>query len=144
MPGSFTHSNHTCIVKAKLIVKSILILPTLKYFCINHGDQRIFSVWNHPKYFIYLLWILMLWVYGHQKWFNSFSAGIVFIHQNPHNSCEILNYKDCRHNLHFKPQNRAWRVYNNYSYIFTCWKIIVSVISHQKLFLWLNVGLMLL
>ena len=24
-----------------------LTFITLKYFCINHGDQRVFSIWNH-------------------------------------------------------------------------------------------------
>ena len=28
------------------------------------------------------IWIPMLWVYGHYKYFNSFSAGTVFIRQN--------------------------------------------------------------
>ena len=30
----------------------------------------------------WLIWISMLWIYGHYKYFNSFSAGIVSIRQN--------------------------------------------------------------
>ena len=32
---------------------NILTLKTLKYFCINHGDERVSSIWSHHKWFIY-------------------------------------------------------------------------------------------
>ena len=72
----------------------------------NHGDQRVFSqfeiiknvylalsasfkhvgiitnVWVSSLCFIWTCWIPMLWVYGYYKYFNSFSAGTVFIRQN--------------------------------------------------------------
>ena len=41
----------------------ILILITLKYFCINHGDQRVFSILNHHKC-LSLLFTLYLNTYG--------------------------------------------------------------------------------
>ena len=41
-----------------------------KYFCINHRDQRVFSIWNHHK----CLRIRMLWVYGHYKYVYPYSA----------------------------------------------------------------------
>ena len=32
------------------LINTILILETLKYFGISHGDQRAFSIRNHHKY----------------------------------------------------------------------------------------------
>ena len=63
---------------------SVLTRTALKYFCINHGDERVSSIWNHPKNLgsFQCIWILMLWVYGHYKYFNYFSAGSVFRRQN--------------------------------------------------------------
>ena len=49
---------------------------------------------NHHKWLIlivgsfHFILIPMLWVYDHYKYFNSFSAEIVFIRQN-------MMYKDC-------------------------------------------------
>ena len=61
-------------------------VKTLKYFCINHGDQKVFSLWNHHKCLSWLFPLLfntlMLWVYGHYKYINSLSAGSVFRRQN--------------------------------------------------------------
>ena len=43
----------------------------LKYVCINHGDQRVFLIWNYHKclsYFFRFIWIpklSWLWVYYH-------------------------------------------------------------------------------
>ena len=56
-------------------------------FCINHGNQRVFFIQfeiiiNVLAISFWLIWIPMLWVYDHEKYFNCFMAGIVFIHQN--------------------------------------------------------------
>ena len=37
----------------------------------------------------WFIWVLMFWIYGHNKYFNSFSAGIVFIRQNQEMSDQI-------------------------------------------------------
>ena len=63
-----------------------LTLKTLRYFCINHGDQRIFFQFEIMinvlfRCFRFVL-IPMLWVYKHYKFCNSVRAGIVFIRQN--------------------------------------------------------------
>ena len=67
-----------------------LTLTTLKYVCINHGDQRVFQF----EVIIYVLvssfrfiWIHMPWIYDHYKYIISFSVGIVFRRQ-------ILTFKD--------------------------------------------------
>ena len=31
-------------------ISRALILTTMKYYCINHEDQRVFSLWTHHKY----------------------------------------------------------------------------------------------
>ena len=38
----------TCVASRKIGINA-LTLTALTYFCINHGDQRIFSIWNHHK-----------------------------------------------------------------------------------------------
>ena len=52
----------------------------------NHEHQRGFLqfeiIINVLFSSFWFIWIPMLWVYGHYKYFNSFSAGIVFIRQN--------------------------------------------------------------
>ena len=60
-------------------------LTRLKHFCTNHGDQRIFSIWNQYKFLLScfrFIWICMLWAYGNYKYFYSYSAGIDFSRQN--------------------------------------------------------------
>ena len=37
-----------------------LTLKALKYFCINHGDTRVFSIWSHHKCLSFI-WIPILW-----------------------------------------------------------------------------------
>ena len=63
-----------------------LTLRALKYFCVNHGDQRNFSIWNHHKCLCYsfyrFIWIPMLCVYAHCKLFYSYSAVLDFRRQN--------------------------------------------------------------
>ena len=63
-----------------------LTLTTLKYFCINHGDQKRFFqfeiIANVSVSFFCFIWIPMLWVHGHYKLLNSFSVGIYFRRQN--------------------------------------------------------------
>ena len=56
---------------------STLTLKALKYLCINHGDQSVFPIWNHHKCLsqLWFIWIPMLWVYDHWKYFYPFSAG---------------------------------------------------------------------
>ena len=54
-------------------------------FCINHGEQRVFQLKNIINVLVSsfrFIWIPMLWVYDHWKYFDFFSAGIVFIRQN--------------------------------------------------------------
>ena len=52
-----------------------ITLKALKYCCINHGDQRFFSIGNHSKCLGYssvrFIWISMLWwVYDHYYYFS--------------------------------------------------------------------------
>ena len=56
--------------------------------CINYGDQRYFSIWNHHKYLSYLfplhhvhLNTYVMGLHAHYNYFNSCSAGIVFRRQ---------------------------------------------------------------
>ena len=55
-------------------------------FCSNHGDWRVFVqfkiIINILVSSFRFIWIPMLWVFDHYKFFNFFSAGIVFIRQN--------------------------------------------------------------
>ena len=54
------------------------------HFCVNHGDQRVFSIWNNHKCLSQLFLIHLntyVMVYDHYKYFNSFGAGIFFIRQ---------------------------------------------------------------
>ena len=71
--------------------KVIVLTPTtLNYFCLKHGDNRFFSIWNHHKCLSQLFLIHcipMVWIYDHFKCLNSFSAWTVFIRQ-------ILTYED--------------------------------------------------
>ena len=54
-----------------------LTLGALKYYCINRGEERVFSiVINVLVTFFRYIWIPMLWVYGQYNLFKSFSAGI--------------------------------------------------------------------
>ena len=50
------------------------------YFRKSHGDQRVFSIRNNHKclsqLFLWFIWIPMLWVYGHYRYFHSYSASI--------------------------------------------------------------------
>ena len=51
----------------------------------NYGDERVFQfeiIIDVLVSSFWFLWKTMLWVYGHYKYFNSFSAGTVFIRQN--------------------------------------------------------------
>ena len=56
----------------------------------NHGDQRVFSIWNHHKWLIiytvssfrFILIIHVLWICDHYIYFISFSAGADFRRQN--------------------------------------------------------------
>ena len=62
-----------------------LYLTTLKYFCLSHGDKRVFSfkiILNVLVTSFRCIWISMLWVYGHYKYYNSFCAGFEFRRQN--------------------------------------------------------------
>ena len=61
-------------------------VKALEYFHMNHGDQRLFFrfeiIVNILVSSLRFIKIHMLWVYGHYKCFNSFSAGTGFIRQN--------------------------------------------------------------
>ena len=60
----------------------------LKYFCINLETTGFFKFEIIINYvLVSLIWIPTVWVYSHYKYFNSISAGTVFI-------CQILTYKD--------------------------------------------------
>ena len=67
-----------------------LTFTKLNYFCINHGDhgdQRVVFKFEiiinvFVTYKLSFICILILWVYGNYTYFNPFSAGTVFIHQN--------------------------------------------------------------
>ena len=64
---------------------NILTLRTLNYFCINHGHQSFFQfviIINFLVSSFRFIWIHMVWVYGHYKYCNSFSAGTDFMRQN--------------------------------------------------------------
>ena len=53
--------------------------PRAEYFCLNHRDQRVFQFENIINVLvgsIRFIWIPLLWVYGHYKYLQSFSAGI--------------------------------------------------------------------
>ena len=65
----------------------------------------------------------MLWVYGHYKYFGSFSAGIVFIRQN-------LTYKD-------DPRTERVKKYITFGYklLQTCYEIAVITFCHTRV-LW--------
>ena len=58
-----------------------LTLATLNYFCLNHGDWRVFSK-NILFTSFRVIWIPVSWVYGRLKYLNFFGAGTVFIRQN--------------------------------------------------------------
>ena len=64
----------------------MLTLHNVELFCINHGDQRVFFKFEIIIKVLFssfcFIWIPMLWVYGHYKYFNSYSAAIVFTRQN--------------------------------------------------------------
>ena len=72
--------------RLKQIRDNILALITLKYFYINHEDQRVFLQFeitiSTSVSTLRFTWISMLWVDGYYKYFNFFSARIVFILQN--------------------------------------------------------------
>ena len=65
-------------------VLSTLTLTTLNYFCINRGAQMCFFqlkiIRNGLVTSFRFIWIPMLSVYSHSKYF--FSAGTVFVRQN--------------------------------------------------------------
>ena len=57
----------------------------LEYFCINHRNKRVFQfeiIINVLVSSFRFILLPMLWVYGHYKYFNSFSAGIDFRRQH--------------------------------------------------------------
>ena len=56
---------------------SHLYLATLKSFCINYGDQKVFSIWNHHKCLSQLFLLdINTHVMGLRQLYISFSAGI--------------------------------------------------------------------
>ena len=68
----------------KRSIRSPSTLTNLKYFCINHGNQRVFLfkiIINVLVGSFRFIWIPMLWVYDHNKYLNYFRAGTVFIRQ---------------------------------------------------------------
>ena len=76
-----------CVVSAGKCQRrfSPLTLTTLKYFCINYGDRRVFQFEIIVKVLVNSLRFFrmpMLWVCGHYNIFNAFRAGIVFRRQN--------------------------------------------------------------
>ena len=63
--------------------------------CLNYSAELfVYKQWRPNIFFQFeiiinvlvfsflFIWIPMLWVYGHYKYFNSFSAGTIFIRQN--------------------------------------------------------------
>ena len=82
-----------------------LTLTTLKYLCINHGDQRVY--FNLKSVYIFLvssfcfIWIPTLLVHCHYTIFNSLSVGIDFRRQNltsnvgPHAERVKINGNTC-------------------------------------------------
>ena len=65
---------------------NLYLFATLNYFCMNHGDWNCFFqleiIINVLVSTSRCILILMLWVYGHYEYFNSFSVRTVFIRQN--------------------------------------------------------------
>ena len=71
-----------------LLVSARLTLPMLKYFCINRGEQSFFHfeiITNVLVCSFRFIWIPMLWVYGHNKYFlllqcvdRHYTSGPVF------------------------------------------------------------------
>ena len=60
-------------------------LKALIYLCLNHGDQRVFQIWNHLNVLVIsfrFIWIPMLLVYEHYKYFHSYCVVIDFRRQN--------------------------------------------------------------
>ena len=58
---------------------SFLAITALKYLCINHGDQRVFSIWNIINLLVSssrFIWIPMLWVYGHYHDYRYFLLSV--------------------------------------------------------------------
>ena len=75
MTSDTTTTPELCITKPKRRdCLQTLTLATLKYFCINHWDKKfLFLIWNHYKSsfsFFRSIWIPMVWVYGHYKYFT--------------------------------------------------------------------------
>ena len=70
-----------------------LTITTLRYLCLNHGDQRFFFKFEIIRNVLVIsfrfIWISMVWVYVHYIYINSFSAEIVFRRQS-------LTYVDVR------------------------------------------------
>ena len=61
----FQHLGHFTFNNSVMAKQAILTLIRLTYFCINHGDQRLFfSIWNHNALvrFFCFIWIPMLLV----------------------------------------------------------------------------------
>ena len=62
-----------------------LTIKALTYFCKKHEEKGLFQlefIINILVSFFWFIWIPMLWIYGHYKYYNSFSVGTVFIRQN--------------------------------------------------------------
>ena len=89
----FSHFSLTleCLCDRSLNPKHVVLtLTTLKYICINHGDQRVFQfeiIINVLVSSFWFIWIPMLWVYDDYKYFNSFSAGTVFKRETHQRDC---------------------------------------------------------
>ena len=72
---SDTTTPELCITKPKRRdCLQTLTLATLTSFCINHWDKMFFFlIWNHHKSSFSsfcFIWIPMVWVYGHYKYFT--------------------------------------------------------------------------
>ena len=75
-----------------------LILRELSYFCINHGEQRVFSIWNHHRPLNVLVIIFASFEY---KYYGS----TTIIHISPFQCGELL----IRQNL-TSTDVRLWRI----------------------------------
>ena len=79
------------------IIQSKLSLQPLRIL-VKTMETKVFLIWNHHKclsQLFRLIWIPMLWVYGHYKYFISYSAGIDFRRQNLRRQVQTSKVDPC-------------------------------------------------
>ena len=85
--GYCIHSHSTVTPLSLVSVQGVVHnLFNAELFCTNHGDQKVLFKFvisiNVLVSLFRFIWIPMFWVYGHFKYFCSYSAGIDFNRDN--------------------------------------------------------------